>query len=59
MHTIITALLATAEQKTAMVNDIWSQHLVWQDRQIKINAYVGNLEALAKANLEAREEWLI
>lgn len=54
-HTIASALIITAQQKTAVLNNLWEQHLAWQARQTKIAAYIGSLAAMAKANLEARE----
>jgi cytochrome c556 len=54
-HVIASALLVTADQKTAALDNLWQQHLAWQAKQMKIAAYIGTLAAAAKANLEARE----
>jgi len=54
-HTIITAILATQAQKIAMLDQIWQQHLDWQNKISKIDDYVGTIEQDAKTNLEARE----
>jgi len=54
-HNIITCLLATNEQKLAVLNGIWDSHLAWLAKQTRIDAYIGNLESLAKINLEGRE----
>ena len=54
-HFIITAILDTAAQKTAALDNIWQQHLDYQTRQIAINNYIGNLEEQAEINLEGRE----
>jgi len=55
IHTIINTVLATAAQKIAALELIWSQHLSWQNKQAQISAIVGDLEQQAKVNLEARE----
>jgi hypothetical protein len=54
-HNIITCLLVTAAQKTAVLDQLWSMHLAEATKQTAITAYIGTLEAQAKANLEARE----
>ena len=54
-HFIITALLDTPAQKTAVLNDLWQQHLDYQTRLAVINNYIGTLETQAKIDLEARE----
>jgi len=55
IHTIISAVLDTDQQKLDALNTIWDLHLKYQKRQTDINNYIGNLEMQAKANLEARE----
>ena len=52
---IISAILDTAAQKMAALEDIWAHHLAQQARDAAIVAYVGTLEQQAKVNLEARE----
>ena len=54
-HLIISAVLNTAAQKSAILNGLWQQHLDYQTKQTAIAEYIGGLEAAAKANLEARE----
>jgi hypothetical protein len=54
-HNIITCLLTTAAQKTAVLDQLWSMHLTEVAKQAAITAYIGALETQAKANLEARE----
>ena len=54
-HFIITAILDTQVQKSAVLDDIWQQHLDYQTRQVAINNYIGGLESVAKTNLEGRE----
>ena len=44
-------IISTRQQKADVMNNIWSQHLIYQNTI----ALVGSLEADAKANLEARE----
>lgn len=51
----IDAIIATQAQKTAALNQIWAMHQASLSRQAQIDAVVGNLEAQAKDNLEARE----
>ena len=55
IHTIITCLLATSAQKTAVLDNVWAMHLAYQAKQTAIVAYIGILETTAKTNLEARE----
>ena len=54
-HNIITAVIETSAQKTAVLDNLWQQHLEYQAKQTAIAAFLGNLETAAKANLEARE----
>ncbi len=54
-HTIISALLDTQEQKTAVLDVMWQLHLDYQTKQAAIDAYIGGLETAAKTNLEGRE----
>jgi len=54
-HRIVSALLATPQQQVGVVNLLWQLHLDYGVRQAAIDAYVGDLEAQAEANLEARE----
>lgn len=54
-HTIVTAILNTNEQKIAALEIIWQSHLNYQTRQAAIDNFIGDLEATAKVNLEARE----
>ena len=52
---IDSALIATGEQKVAVLDNIWEHHLALQTRNAAIAAFIGTLEADAKSNLEARE----
>lgn len=52
---IISALIATTEQKVAVLNGLWAQHLMLDQRAAEIEAFVGTLESAAVTNLEARE----
>ena len=54
-HHINSALIATAAQKMAVLDQLWQMHLDWDARQALIDSFIGSLEADAKANLEARE----
>ena len=54
-HTIITAILDTAAQKTAVLNQIWDMHLIEQNKLALIATYIGNLEIQAENNLITRE----
>jgi len=54
-YNIISALIATAAQKTGVLNGIWAMHQTSLARDAAIAAFVGTLEAEAKTNLEARE----
>ena len=54
-HNIITCILETQEQKLAVLDQLWTMHLSSVSRQAAIDAYIGDLEAQAKTNLEARE----
>jgi hypothetical protein len=54
-HTVMDAILDTAQQKNDVLDNLWQQHLAHQTRQAAIDNYTGGLEATAKANLEARE----
>jgi len=52
---VLTCTLANATEKADVLNNIWAHHLAYQLKQSEIGAYIGNLEAQAKINLEARE----
>jgi len=54
-HRIISCILATVAQKTAVGNQLWDMHLAWDIRQAQIEAFVGVLEIQLEANLAARE----
>ena len=53
--TIITALLATAKQKSKVIDDIWDQYVADAAGRDAIDAFVGTLETQGKASLEAKE----
>ena len=48
-------ILETLAQKTALLNLVWDKHLAYLQEQTNIENFISNLEATAKANLEARE----
>ena len=52
---IITAILASPEQKLAVLNDIWEQFQRDEARRAAIEAFIGDMEATAKTTLEGRE----
>jgi len=54
-YSIDTVILDTSQQKTDALNQIWQQHQVRLQKDSDIAGYIGGLEAVAKANLEARE----
>jgi hypothetical protein len=54
-HHIITCVLDTTAQKSAVLDQLWNMHLAWVANQAAIAAYIGGLEESAKTNLEARE----
>lgn len=54
-YTVLSAIIATTAQKLAVLDNIWLQHQTAITKQTAINAFIGTLEADAKANLEARE----
>ena len=55
LYSIDTVILNTPQQKTDALNQIWQQHQVRLQKDSDIAGYIGGLEAVAKANLEARE----
>ncbi len=54
-YSIDTVILSTNAEKTAVVDQLWQQHLARVTKQAAIDAFVGTMEADGKANLEARE----
>ena len=52
---IISAIISTQSQKTGVLDGLWQQHLDLDQKAAAIESFVGNLEAAAKSNLEARE----
>ena len=54
-HTVISALLDTQEHKVHVLDTIWQLHLNYQVKQEAIEAYINDLEEIAKTNLEGRE----
>ena len=54
-YSVLNAIIDTTAQKTALLNFIWDQHQAALAKQAQVNAIVSELEAAAKANLEARE----
>jgi hypothetical protein len=51
----VNGIIDTGAQKTAIMNDIWSQWQAYLTEQSEASTLIGSLEADAKSNLEARE----
>lgn len=49
------AIIGTAAERTALLETVWGSHLETVDKQSAVDAFITNLEQLAKSNLEARE----
>lgn len=52
---VLDAIIETQEQKAAVLDNLWDQHLAYEQSQIAIENFMGGLELTAKNNLEARE----
>lgn len=48
-------IIETATQRVALLDLVWQEHEDSVTRQTAIDAFITNLEQLAKSNLEARE----
>ena len=48
-------IIETAEQRAALLDLCWTEHLETIAKQTAIDTFISNLEQLAKSNLEARE----
>ena len=48
-------IIETAQQRTDLLNLVWSKHLEAVGEQTAVDAFITNLEQLGKSNLEARE----
>ena len=48
-------IIETTAQRTALLDLVWSKHEDTETQNSAIDAFVTNLEQLAKSNLEARE----
>lgn len=48
-------IVETTEQRTALLDLVWSEHLETVAKQAVIDDFISNLEQLAKSNLESRE----
>lgn len=48
-------ILETQAQKVALLNHAWDSHLAAVAKQTAIDAFITDLEAAAKVNLEGRE----
>ena len=48
-------IIETTEQRAALLDTVWDSHIEAVDKQTAIDAFITNLEQLAKSNLEARE----
>jgi len=49
------AVLETQEQRIALLDLVWNEHLKAVAKQTAIDNFITNLETQAKENLEARE----
>ena len=49
------AIIGTSAERTALLNSVWAAWQAYASEQGAIDAFLDNLEQLAKANLEARE----
>ena len=49
------AIIGTSAERTALLNSAWAAWQAYASEQEAINAFLDNLEQLAKTNLEARE----
>ena len=47
--------LETTAGRTALLDQVWQNHLDAVNKQTAIDAFITNLEQLGKSNLEARE----
>ena len=54
-YSVLYAVIDTAKQKTAVLDNIWAQHQANLLRKTQIDSFIGSLESQAKTNLEARE----
>jgi len=52
---VLSALVDTPARKAAVLDGLWHQHILQDQRAAKISEIVGGLEIQAKTNLEARE----
>lgn len=55
IHNVLYAIIDTAAQKIAVLDNIWAHHEAYIQRQVLIDTFIGGLEIQAKTNLEARE----
>lgn len=49
------AIIETSPQRSALLNNVWQQHLDKVSEATNVDTFIDGLEASAKANLEARE----
>ena len=54
-YTIARATIGTAEQKLAVMDEIWAKYQAELSKAATIATFIGGLESQAKTNLEARE----
>jgi len=48
-------IIETTQQRTDLLDLVWSKHLEAVSEQSAVDAFITNLEQLGKSNLEARE----
>ena len=55
IFTVPRAMIATAEQKLAIMDEVWAKYQAELNEESAVNTFIGTLEEQAKLNLEARE----
>ena len=53
-YTVLSAIIKTSQQKLDVMDNIWGQYQADLVKQTKVSEVIGDLEAQAVANLEAR-----
>ena len=49
------AIIGTGAERSALLDLVWDKHLEDDAKQAAVDAFITNLEQLAKSNLESRE----
>ena len=53
-YTVLSAIIGTSQQKLDVMDNIWGQYQTDLVKQTKVSEVIGDLEAQAVTNLEAR-----